>query len=200
MLNSKNGFPFWKGFFFFSLSLLSYIFFDRPLLFLIEKHPFPALKFASFLIYPPLHLLLWLGLFLLVHLKQNQWQRPFFAIIVSQFICLTFARISKFLVGRARPEVFLQKGLYGFYGLQWDNHYHSFPSGHTLTAFALSCSLASIFPRFRLLFYLLATFLSLSRPLLLKHYLSDVIATAPIGIIISHFVHITIKEKRYEAV
>ncbi|MDJ0651754.1 MAG: phosphatase PAP2 family protein [Simkaniaceae bacterium] len=117
---------------------------------------------------------------------------------MSQCLSVAFARVFKILIGRARPDIFLRKGIYGFYGLECDPYYHSFPSGHALTAFTLATSLSFIFPRCPILFYFLATLLSLSRLFLLNHYLSDVIATAAIGVIIASFVHILTRRVQYE--
>ncbi|MCB1071837.1 MAG: phosphatase PAP2 family protein [Chlamydiia bacterium] len=198
MDNINSGHPFRKAFFLIFLSVLSYVFLDRELLPLIGKPPFRLWKVFSFLIYPPLHLVFWAGAFIIARTKQNHWTLPLFEITVSQCLSIAFARVFKILFGRARPEIFLKKGIYGFHGLEWNHHYHSFPSGHTLTAFTLATSLSYIFPRFRVLFYSLATLLSLSRPLLLDHYLSDVIATASIGMIIASIVHIMTRRIHYE--
>jgi len=189
---------FQKAFFFALLASISYLFFDRAFLSLIPKSSSPLLKAFSFSISPPFHIILWTILLIIAWFKQSRWTLPLFQITLSQWLCVGFARIFKVLIGRARPDIFLKKGIYGFYGLKWNDHYHSFPSGHTLTAFTLATSCAYIFPRFRIIFYLLATFLSLSRPMLSNHYLSDVIATVPIGIMIGTFVYIITRRTNYE--
>ncbi len=198
MDNINSGPPFRKAFFLILLSGLSYLFLDREFVSLIGKDPLPLWKAFSFLIYPPLHLLLWAGTFIIARIKQSRWTLPLFEITVSQCLSVAFARVFKILIGRARPDIFLKKGIYGFQGLEWNHHYHSFPSGHTLTAFTLATSLSYLFPRFRILFYTSASLLSLSRPFLLDHYLSDVIATASIGMIIASFVHILTRRIHYE--
>ncbi|MEM8728176.1 MAG: phosphatase PAP2 family protein [Chlamydiota bacterium] len=123
-------------------------------------------------------------------MKQSDWTLPLFEVSVSQCFSVAVTRVSKVLIGRARPTIFLKKGVYGFHGLEWDRQYHSFPSGHTLTAFTLATSFTYLFPKFRNLFYSLATLLSLSRTVLFDHYLSDLIATAAVGMTIAGFVHI----------
>ncbi|QVL57067.1 MAG: phosphatase PAP2 family protein [Simkaniaceae bacterium] len=198
MDNLNIGHPFRKAFFLILLSGLSYFFLDRELLPLIGKNYKPLLKAFSFLIFPPLHLVIWVGAFLIARLKRSHWTLPLFEIAVSQCLSIAFARIFKILFGRARPDIFLKKGAYGFHGFEWNHHYHSFPSGHTLTAFTLATSLSLLFPKFRILFYSLATLFSLSRPLLLDHYFSDVIATAAIGMTIATIVHIMTRRIHYE--
>jgi membrane-associated phospholipid phosphatase len=59
----------------------------------------------------------------------------------------------------------------------------SFPSGHSVTAFALACVLSHVYPRCALLFYGLAGLVALSRIYLAQHFPSDVVAGAAIGIL-----------------
>lgn len=59
----------------------------------------------------------------------------------------------------------------------------SFPSGHSVTAFALAFVLSRVYPRYALLFYGLAVLVAISRVYLAKHFPSDVVAGAAIGIL-----------------
>ena len=163
MDNLNVGHPFRKAFFLLLIAGVSYFFLDRELLPLIGKSHRPLFRGVSSLISPPIHLAIWGGAFLIARLKQSRWTLPLFEIIIAQCLSIAFARVFKILIGRARPEFFLKKGVYGFYGFEWSGHYHSFPSGHALMAFTLATSLSLIFPRLRFLFYSLATLLSLSR-------------------------------------
>lgn len=58
---------------------------------------------------------------------------------------------------------------------------HSFPSGHTMTAFALMTALAATLPRMRWLFWTVAAMTGLSRIYLGLHFPLDVICGAAIG-------------------
>ncbi len=58
---------------------------------------------------------------------------------------------------------------------------YSFPSGHTLTAFAVSTALFYSYPRLEPLLLFLAVNIALSRILLGLHFLSDVIASTALG-------------------
>jgi membrane-associated phospholipid phosphatase len=122
---------------------------------------------------------------------------PLFEIIVSQCLSVAFVRIAKVLIGRARPTIYLKTGIYGFHGFEWDHHYHSFPSGHTLMIFTWATSLSLAFPKWRIPLFILATLLALSRVLLAKHYLSDVLGTAAIGMIIATFVHLIVRKTHW---
>jgi|GEM_PF-373597 len=59
----------------------------------------------------------------------------------------------------------------------------SFPSGHTMTAFALATFLSLLFPRMRFLFFLLAFAVGASRIILVQHFLEDAVFGALCGII-----------------
>ena len=57
----------------------------------------------------------------------------------------------------------------------------SFPSGHTMTAFALAVALGSFYPALSLPLLVLAGTIGLSRIVLGMHFLSDVVAGAALG-------------------
>jgi undecaprenyl-diphosphatase len=57
----------------------------------------------------------------------------------------------------------------------------SFPSGHTITAFAIAVSLGHLYPHAEPGLFLVACCIGVSRVLLGMHYLSDVIAGALFG-------------------
>jgi undecaprenyl-diphosphatase len=60
----------------------------------------------------------------------------------------------------------------------------SFPSGHSITAFAVAISLGSSYPAFSPLLLFFAINIAVSRVLLGMHYASDVIAGSAIGAIL----------------
>jgi undecaprenyl-diphosphatase len=57
----------------------------------------------------------------------------------------------------------------------------SFPSGHTITAFAVAVSLSSFYPNLTMGLLFCAISVAASRILLGMHFLSDVLAGAAIG-------------------
>lgn len=96
--------------------------------------------------------------------------------------------VLKKVVARARPEVWLEDGWYGLVApFTKGSDYNSFPSSHTLTAFAVAAALGEIAPRWRIPALLVATLVAVSRVINRDHYLSDVIAAAAIGIFVAHF-------------
>lgn len=86
------------------------------------------------------------------------------------------------LVGRLRPKLLFEAGLYGFEPLRIGYEYNSFPSGHATTVFALAASLALFFPRWRLPLFSFAAVVGFSRIIVGAHYLSDLMAGAYIGV------------------
>lgn len=86
--------------------------------------------------------------------------------------------VIKIALGRARPKLLDQEGLYGFFPPGLEGVYHSFPSGHANTLFALAVALILFWPRGRTLLLILAAILASSRFMVNKHFISDVIAGA----------------------
>jgi undecaprenyl-diphosphatase len=89
------------------------------------------------------------------------------------------AQIVKHLVGRARPELWLGPMHYA------PGSSTSFPSGHTVGAFALAGVLVfgSRSVALRVVAFLLAAGVGLSRILAFRHWTSDVTASAVIGLV-----------------
>jgi undecaprenyl-diphosphatase len=85
----------------------------------------------------------------------------------------------KILIARPRPFI----GLGNVIVLGLADKGYSFPSGHSVTAFATAVILASHFRR-HVLFYSLAAIMAFSRVYVGAHYPSDVITGSIIGILI----------------
>jgi membrane-associated phospholipid phosphatase len=97
------------------------------------------------------------------------------------------ADIIKVIIGRYRPEMLFEKGLYGinFLNFSLANFSHgltSFPSGHSATTFSLAWALALIFPRTRIPLFCFAVLVGASRVIITSHYFSDVLGGAYVGI------------------
>jgi len=119
--------------------------------------------------------------------KNEQWS----AKILYLILCLSLSGILntgiKWLTGRNRPINLIEDGVFGFDFCRIIYLYEttSFPSGHTVTAFALATAFSFLYPRLRVPAFLIAAMIGLSRVVLTAHYLSDVIAGAIVGVICS---------------
>lgn len=91
------------------------------------------------------------------------------------------ANIIKFLVGRLRPKMFFEKGLYGFEPFHIGYEFNSMPSGHATTVFAIATTCSIFWPKYRIPLFLFAAIVAISRLVLTSHYLGDVLAGAFIG-------------------
>ncbi|MBI9081009.1 MAG: phosphatase PAP2 family protein [Pseudodesulfovibrio sp.] len=104
------------------------------------------------------------------------------------YICTTvtaamiFGDVLKEVFGRARPPLLFDKGLYGFFPMAGDYLHYSFPSGHTIRIFSSMTALGFVLPRFRIPAMTLAGLIGISRVIALKHFPSDVLFGAFIGI------------------
>ncbi len=105
----------------------------------------------------------------------------FFSIILLKFFC----GVLKIATGRVRPELFIKTGAYGFsfFGGVHDS-LRSFPSSHAATTFALTYLWIHFKrPKHPFIPYFIAMLLVSSRLFLGKHYLSDVIVGALVGLL-----------------
>lgn len=92
------------------------------------------------------------------------------------------ADLLKSLAGRVRPiDAEFQTIFHGPVRNLADTRTHSFPSGHTATAFALSCVLATMYPGIRPLVWFLALGVAANRLLTVRHFPTDVIGGAWFG-------------------
>ncbi|HUP48336.1 MAG TPA: phosphatase PAP2 family protein [Thermoanaerobaculia bacterium] len=110
--------------------------------------------------------------------RTPRWIRYAAAMALAALGAGAVAHILKFLVGRARPELWLGPFHYA------RGAANSFPSGHTVGAFALAGVLlfASKSLPLRIIALLLAVAAGLARILAFRHWTSDVVASALLGL------------------
>jgi len=102
-----------------------------------------------------------------------------YSFILSSVIVQTM----KFIFGRTRPKLFLYDRIHEFTGPDITFQFHSFPSGHSATAFSFFITLCLAFPRYRLVLFALATTAAISRIIVTMHYPSDVLVGSYFGFI-----------------
>jgi membrane-associated phospholipid phosphatase len=105
------------------------------------------------------------------------WRRPslFLTVVVADVIADLLAELGKAVFDRHRPFE-TQLGP--------PTSTHSFPSGHSATAFACATVLASLAPRWRAPFFVLAALIALSRVYNGVHYPTDVLGGALLGVLV----------------
>ena len=89
----------------------------------------------------------------------------------------------KHLVGRPRPDAAMTTA--GLLGPSFAADIDSFPSGHATSVFAVAAVFATYYPRLRWPLYGLAAAIALGRVYLERHYLSDIIAGAALGLTVA---------------
>jgi membrane-associated phospholipid phosphatase len=106
----------------------------------------------------------------------------FFFVFVSIALSGIVANVIKIVVGRGRPKLLDQTGLTGFDPFTLSGTFHSFPSGHTNTAFALAIAVSMMIPRWRGGLLAIATAVGVSRIVVGAHFLTDVIGGAALAV------------------
>ena len=114
-------------------------------------------------------------------------------IFIPNLICTGL----KIILGRARPELLFEQGLYGFYGFHDIRPYWSFPSGHTTTAMSLVFGLSILFPRYWLAFFTTGLMIVSTRLMLTQHYLSDLMVATYLAFIEVYFLFYLLKKYQF---
>ena len=92
-----------------------------------------------------------------------------------------FVSIVKRLIGRARPFVGGHADPFLYLPFSWRVEYASMPSGHATTAFAAAIAIGAVWPKTRVVMWVYAFAIALSRVVLTAHHPSDVLAGAFVG-------------------
>jgi membrane-associated phospholipid phosphatase len=79
--------------------------------------------------------------------------------------------------------MFFKEQLYGFEFFQLEGKITSLPSGHASTIVALMLSLYFISPKYRVIYFIIAFVIVISRVLVCHHYLTDVVVGSYVAVI-----------------
>jgi membrane-associated phospholipid phosphatase len=94
-----------------------------------------------------------------------------------------FVTIVKRMIGRARPYVGAHDDPFAYMPFIWRPEYSSMPSGHATTATAAAIAIGAVWPRSRVVMWLYALIIMLTRVVINVHHPSDVIAGALVGVV-----------------
>jgi len=111
--------------------------------------------------------------------------------IISSFLLSGFiAQVLKYFILEARPAYYLAKTNYPYFIDHVTLHnFHSFPSGHTASAFALAAVLSFSLKskKYSIIFLLLATLVGYSRLYLGQHFIDDIFVGSVLGVLSAIF-------------
>jgi len=181
------------------IALLAIVFwFDSATSFYVRSWPEPVLAFfatitelglSDWILYPSLAFtLLCAGLALVMRkrtpkLALVQMAQLYGFIFVGVGLPGLVANLFKRLIGRGRPEMFEQFGMFHVTPVVNDFTFQSFPSGHTTTAFALAMVVAFLSARWLWPMLAVAAAVGLSRIAVGAHYPTDVIGGVVVGVL-----------------
>ena len=107
--------------------------------------------------------------------KREIWSNRALFVFLSISSSGMLVLITKFIFGRYRPKMFFKEQLYGFEFFQLKGKITSFPSGHASTIVALMLSLCFISPKYRVIYFIIAFVVVISRVFVCHHFLTDVV-------------------------
>ncbi len=180
------------------LIVLSYVFLDRPAAWaahsLKSSGTFAFGKAVSMLANSTVVFALPAGGLILAALNltgpaPKPWARDLLYFCLTVCAAVAMVEIVKFIFGRYRPVLLFNENRFGFTWFTDIGSLNSFPSGHTTRIFAMCTALALLFRRLAIPLFALAALVGVCRVLALKHYPSDVLAGAYLGITVAAWAH-----------
>jgi membrane-associated phospholipid phosphatase len=105
-------------------------------------------------------------------------------VLSSSLVCT----IIKITLARARPYQYFMHDTFGFQWFKLQGTFWSFPSGHTTAIMSVMFGLSILYPRHLFKFVFAGILISITRIILLKHFLSDVLAAYMLALIVVELV------------
>lgn len=155
-------------------------------IFLNFDYTLSVFKFAGFL---PIWIIVASGLFFYDRRKNENdllKKRRGLLLFLSAFFAMLGAEILKIIIRRERPQALLDflPTYRDWSGNWWENNDLGMPSSHTATAFGAAFALCYLFPRYKILWLILAIGCALSRIVQQAHTLTDVYVAAILALVI----------------
>lgn len=166
------------SYYFLDKKIALYVYYELP------KYLPPIATRLSFFALPGVYLALSVLSFIAFFLINASKKSTLFFFRMSLIVGFTMfvAGMLKLLSSRARPFIFIDEGIFGWDFRIYTDAFRSFPSSHTAIAFGLASLISYYHFRLKSLAFTIATFFACMRILSLKHFLSDAIIGALIGI------------------
>jgi len=123
--------------------------------------------------------------------RRKLWEASLFVLA-----CGLLANLAKYLIPRRRPATYDMEP-WSWLNSSWDawgtplteswfnESIRSFPSGHTATAVAMAIGLSYVYPRGKPLFLFMASIAALQRLIAGAHYLSDILVSIPLTLLVA---------------
>ena len=180
--------------------VISYLYFDRPISLYFHNDNNSLEKIAhkvSALINP---VFLLIALPILYFLNKLFWKNaklyePLKLLVFALPFSFAVTKLCKLLLSRDRPKRLFFDGTYGFQFLGHGDF--SFPSGHACVVGAIVGSLACFMPKYTWPLLFVGILISFSRVIAGDHFLSDVIAGAILGAIMSQLLYLIMKKQKF---
>ncbi|MCX6990892.1 MAG: phosphatase PAP2 family protein [Chlamydiae bacterium] len=180
--------------------VISYFYFDRAISLYFHNDNTSIEKMAnkvSALINPAFLLIALPILYFLNKLfwKNAKLQEPLKLLVFALPFSFAVTKLCKLLLSRDRPKRLFIDGTYGFQML--GNGDFSFPSGHACVVGAIVGSLACFMPKYTWLLFFAGILISFSRVIAGDHFLSDVVAGAVLGALMSQLLYMIMKKQKF---
>lgn len=171
------------------LYILSYFFLDKKIAFFFKPHDTILFTWSDSITrlgYPAIYICFFALLALLGWIFCQKTKVMQYALFVLSALIATaiVQNILKIILGKARPVMLFNEDVYGFYFMQRINEFWSLPSGLITTFTALLTALCFIVPRYWSGIIIVLVVISFTRLVVTVHYLSDMLATLYIAMII----------------
>ena len=115
--------------------------------------------------------------------KDRATARAGLRMLAAHFLTIRATNLGKHLIDRTRPDLIAEQGRYEMRkGKRFDTNYNSFPSGHTASSVAVARAVGREFPGLHGGALGLASVIAGAQVVRSKHYVSDLVAGAAIGI------------------
>jgi membrane-associated phospholipid phosphatase len=129
--------------------------------------------------------------------KQDRWKETGLRGLVALFAVTVTVQLLKHLIGRPRPR--FAHGDDVMFGPSLTSGLDSFPSGHTINAFAAGAVLTRFFPHLGVFLFLVGGLVGISRVVRGSHFLTDVYTGAIAGLLIGTVVSVGFSHWRDQA-